>query len=383
MDAALRRLLIRLFDHVQSSGQVGVPTDPTRPGPFMVSRFGGEALQIGGEAFDLLEQIQEGLARSALSTGGPSKRLVSHLVMEACREALRTDPQSAVTWLEAQLSERNSQWQVIEPIRGIFPKAPFRLGRTTLHPALPPELARRGAAYPITQFELDRPVLVANVEARDEESAQRRARDLFDEARSILTIAGKTSAAEPPLITINVSDGHTWLTMSSPTEDFAVSDRAFQHPVIRAIEVAAAREPMQRNEWERRCLAACRWFRRARAAEWPSESLAACMTLLECLFVEGRSVPRKGEAIADWIAPRWRLAGLLKESEMREWIIGMYRQRNDAVHEGASYLEDVEVARLVTLARQSTVWAGWHLHPDHDHHSPERVPLVCRCDVPR
>jgi hypothetical protein len=97
------------------------------------------------------------------------------------------------------------------------------------------------------------------------------------------------------------------------------------------------------------------------------------MTVLECLFVEGQSVTSKGHTIADQIAPNWRLPDLEGEETMHEWIVSMYRRRNEAVHNGADYLKDFELDRLLVLTWHAVRWASWHLDPDHDHHIRARA----------
>jgi hypothetical protein len=376
MDGDLEEALFRFFELVERGDQFGVPRAGHGEG-FLLSGFGDDAILVRGQAVGVLGRLQRDLSGSALARGGPSKKFVADLVVQACRVAQRAGPPAAVAWLEERLSGASSAWTVIEPISGYLPMAPCRVGRTVLHPmleaAVGPELLLPWKAHPkILDIPLDCPVLAARVEAQDAESAHRRARDLFDEARSLLTIAGEPSVVRAPLITVEES-GRAWSSSGRSSEDFHLAADALSRVHVRGLEDAAAKRSGDRNDWQRRSLAACRWFRKANATDWPSEALAACMTLLECLFVEGRSVRNKGEAIARRIAPDWRLPGLEDEQTMHDWIIEMYRRRNDAVHDGAHYLDDAEIDRLLTLARYAVGWAGWHLDPDHEHHLPEHA----------
>ncbi|HLN16966.1 MAG TPA: hypothetical protein VK277_09470 [Acidimicrobiales bacterium] len=367
MDDKSREMFGNLFGLIKFGVEFG---EPHEPGPFVLSGFADDGVLIRGEAFVLLEGLQRHLASSALASGGPSREFVGDLVVRACRVARTSGLGEGLSWLEEKLTEGDTSWQVIEQVSGYFPMAPRRVGRATLHSALPPELGDILGDPRFLEVQVDRPMLIADVIARDRESAERRARDVFDEARSLLTIACNPQAPHAPLIAIGGSSRAT--SSSGHSEDFHLSGSALDHPMVRGLEDAAAKDPEIRTDWERRCLAACRWFRKAFVTDWPSEALAASMTVFECLFIEGKGVLGKGQAIADRIAPKWRLPDLGEEAAMHKWLVDMYGRRNAAVHEGAHYLEDFEVQRLVVLVEHSVRWAAWHLDPDHEHHLPER-----------
>lgn len=138
------------------------------------------------------------------------------------------------------------------------------------------------------------------------------------------------------------------------------------HPHYRPLSDAASRADAERTEWERRAVASARWFARATQTFWPSEALISCMTALECLFVRDRGVRDKGAAIANRSTERWVTRGRTVEDE-REWLRTLYRARNDAVHEGRKFVEDLEVDRLVDLTAYAVRWGAWHLYPYHAH----------------
>jgi hypothetical protein len=209
------------------------------------------------------------------------------------------------------------------------------------------------------------PVIVAEVWALEEEFAYRRGRDIFEESRSVLMLAcAYPRPVRPPRAVIDV-DGHgTFSTGAEESFIFRHSDPRDDLWFVRGLERAARREPDQRTDWEARALAACRWFRRARLSDWPSETLAAAMTALECLFVKSKGP--KGSVIAARIGADWVFAEFSRE-QMKKWIKDLYQRRNDAVHEGMNYLEDFEVDRLIALVDHAVRWAAWHLDDDHDH----------------
>jgi hypothetical protein len=134
---------------------------------------------------------------------------------------------------------------------------------------------------------------------------------------------------------------------------------------MRELSDAMSRPDDARTDWERRTVAACRWYHRAMTARWPSASLAGCFTALECLFVEGRGEPNKGELVAARVARQNpRIPGVERDG-VGDWLLEFYRRRNETVHEGISYADELEVARLEDLTSAAVFWASGHLDRDH------------------
>jgi hypothetical protein len=140
---------------------------------------------------------------------------------------------------------------------------------------------------------------------------------------------------------------------------------------------AAARTEETRTDWERRVLASARWFANAAETFWPSEALTSCMTALECLFIKDRNVQSKGREIADRLTERWVARGWTAD-EQREWLRALWRARNDAIHEGRRFVEDLQVDRLVDFTAFAVRWGAWHLSP---YHSEKQSPCETFAEV--
>jgi hypothetical protein len=88
------------------------------------------------------------------------------------------------------------------------------------------------------------------------------------------------------------------------------------------------------------------------------------MVALECLFVAGQSESRKGALIWERLTARFRMRELTGR-EQADWLLRLYRARNQAVHEGRDYIDDLHVDRLSELTQYVTRASAWHLVPRH------------------
>ena len=141
----------------------------------------------------------------------------------------------------------------------------------------------------------------------------------------------------------------------------------------RGLEAGAAKDPIDRGDWEVRVLAAARWHRRGATSDWPSERVAAEMSALECLFVGGTGVTRgKGREIAHHVVSLVKVGGMSPD-QVHRWIVDLYQRRNDVLHEGLWLLADLDATRLVQLTADVLDWASFHLDEDHDHLDPCRA----------
>lgn len=354
--------LFALFSSVET-GFPPVPGDPLEPLLWTGSPDAG--LVFRGRSLELLRQLQRELAGSALAKGGPSRKAVESRLIEACRRSIAEGHDKASSWLEESLREPLEEWLVAEPIDVFLPVERATLGACEISRELPehigPDFIPEAAID-----DLAGPVISTAVLAQDTDSARLVGRDRIEEARAILILLNRGHREAPrlhligrPGVSMSLASGRrTLMAHQLYDEDGRI------HPTYAPVSAAAAKEESSRTDWERRTVAAVRWIARASVTTWPSEALIANMVGLECLFVEDRLVRKKGEAIANALTDRVLLKGL-SSNEQREWLISLYRRRNDAAHEGRQYAEDLEVDRLTDLAWWGSHWALWHLTTYH------------------
>jgi hypothetical protein len=105
------------------------------------------------------------------------------------------------------------------------------------------------------------------------------------------------------------------------------------------------------------------------------------MVALECLFVAGkRERGQKGALIASRLSARFTL-NEMTEAEQARWIEGLYQARNDAVHEGREFVDDLDVDRLGELAHFAVRNLSVHLVAGHRYarHSCRTFDEAMRC----
>jgi hypothetical protein len=332
--------------------------------PFLLMGFQSPTLLFRGESLAALRALQTALAESALARGGPSRKAAENLLTRACSMSVVQGSEEAIAWITAELAEPPGRWLFVESIVAYLPKQELHLGGCRLARDVPTDTVPE-PVEPRLREHLTPPLIIAEVEARDEESARLLARDRIDEAVAILVLATRYRGSHAPHA-LRRSDDTTSLGGGSKVligPEFW-DDEGRVHPFYRSMSDAAARTDEERSDWERRVLASVRWFAKAAETFWPSEALTACMTALECLFVKDQSTKNKGAAIANRFTERWVARGWSAD-EQREWLRRLYRARNDAIHEGRRFVEDLEVDRLVDLTAYAVRWGGWHLSPSH------------------
>lgn len=361
MDQESVDILRTLFTSVES-GETELDTDE----PVLRVGLRETGLLFRGDALHLLRQLQERLAVAALGSDSHiHSDEVRQLAIEACRRAQSAGEDAAVAWFQGALLRSPKTVWIGVPIAAHFTGDALDLGRCRLIRELP--AAAKADVFASADAFRDRQVLATEVKARDPISAEIRARDALDEGISLLRLVAD-EPSEHPVGT------HCWIREEQPGFAYRSSDMWFVRragsegtlwPPYRDLARSMAVSAAEQTEWERRAIAACRWYNRAMSAGWPSVSLAACFTALECLLVRGRQEPEKGAKVAERVTRhRARVRGL-DEDELRQWIIDLYRRRNDTVHEGVAYADEIEIARLEELTRAATHWAATHLDRHH------------------
>jgi hypothetical protein len=327
------------------------------------------SLLFRGESLDLFRSLQARLAASALARGGPSRKAVEQLLIEACTVSATSGEAAALATLEDRLGQPLGRWTVAEGIHAYVPRDDLSLGACRFYRSLPEGLV--GDHILVSARErLKGAVVLVDVEAHDENSARLIAHDRFAEVRSILTLGGQRGGPLPANVVIHPGDRVSVTGGPGPLIAPTLWDEEGRvHPTLRGLSDAAARAEDERSDWERRAIAAARWWTKAARTAWPSEALTSAMTALECLLV-GPGVRKKGEEIAKRASERWVFKRHTRD-EQEQWLRTLYRARNWSIHEGRQYVEDLEVDRLIDLTAQAVTWGAWHLS---DYHSDTGKP---------
>lgn len=354
MDADDRADLKRLFTTVQRGGD---PDYPDTDEPFFMSGGGPQALIFRGESIALLRDLQGRLAKSGFS-GGPLLTAVESLVVTAARRAETEDHDEVIDWLVDELESPPKSWTFFDPVRAQMPREELELGPCTLFSSPTDEL---GEVLPdVADLKpFSQGFFRTTVSARDHESARNLADEAIDEAKVVLSLLGtRTWMAERTF----ARRGGTGSVFSLGGGEFFSIRRCDKngHLWPGYLQLTEALGKVDRNDWERRTIAAARWWARAHETSWPSESLANAMIAFETLFVRDRTQKDKGATIAKSVTERWVLKNM-KAKRQQKWLRVLYSHRTDVSHEGAYFLEDLDVVRLLDLLDLAVHWAVWHL----------------------
>ena len=334
--------------------------------PFRQFGFGEHALLFIDEAHAHLEAILEILAQSALAHGGFEADALAGHVAKACRLATAAE---ATEYLSGVIAAPLAEYTFGEPLRVIHPKGgPHPLGRCLVHESLihaapndPPDVLEEwhGKDFPAR-------VIMATVNARDEDSAYIRAVDAIDEAKAILFLSTDHDRGRRRMSSLRLEDGRIRSTTTGG-QGFGhyYSPHMLVYPPISHVSTAASKAPEERTPWEQRVIAATRWYYQAGTTTWPSAALTAAMTALEALLLPPGLKGKGG-----------RLAGTLRDLgaghlgpgavKFTTWFVDVYDHRNDATHQGVNYDEDLDVRRLLGITKLAIQWGAHHLDPHHD-----------------
>lgn len=345
-------------------GRAPAPEDSTEP--FIeVGVRAGEMFTIAGEGFYLLEDLAEELATPA-ATGGLSVSSVRDALLGAAGEWLRSGEAAAFEYLQQRLDVSASTWLIVRPIRSDQQVGLLSVGRCTFQRGLP---AQSDSPWP-SHYERHFPhfSVATHVQARDSESAKAVAAQNVAEALAILRLTRWSWRGRADLGEWVAMKGENLFRLETVGVSVQASSMVDQSgrfwPHLDALSAAAAKPSDAQTDWERRTLAAARWLDEGTSSSWPSDSLVAMMVALEALFVRGKSQSKKGAVIAAEVSDRWRIGGMTREQQVA-WLNDLYAHRNEAVHEGRHYENEINVSRLHVLCWQAVSWATGHLRPLH------------------
>jgi hypothetical protein len=291
------------------------------------------------------------------------------LLVDACSRAIDGDgPEAALRWLVTELDEAAVSWLVTEPVNLLLvSRRRVTMGRSTYTAKVPREAARR--VLPEFLERLNAQCFVStDVVARNAKTARILAREVFADSASVLDLIDPRAATFPDGDYLAIPEsGPGGINFSrSPwilDGDWFGGNGRLISPFPQPSDALKKRED-ERTDWERRVVASIRWLSRAQRSTTTVDRLVSLMVALESLFIENRREHDKGRLIAQRLSERMRVRTLSRQQQ-ETWIAELYKRRNDAVHEGREYVNDLEVEQLLDLVRYTVRYAAEHLVAKH------------------
>jgi hypothetical protein len=325
-----------------------------------------------GETLAMLRSLQTRVVGSSRSHLGVSPEDAEGLLVEACRRAYAETPSEAHAWLIGRLEEPLDTWLIVEPLGSLYIPVPkITVGKTSFALKAPRGLVNTRIRE-LVGSDFNGAVAYTKVAARDSRSARLLAADRIAESGAILDLIDRpTWSFDKPFVAKADSGGAMLgFSRSGWIIDAQVINRSGTLiPPYRQLSLVAKLPEPERSDWQRRTLAAARWFSRSCRSSWPAERLVALMIALECLFVPGITEQKKRTRIAQEVTARY-IQREMSADEQVSWLEGLYARRNDIAHEGREYEHDLEVDRLADLVHLCVRRAAAHLVPAH--RSPPR-----------
>jgi hypothetical protein len=329
---------------------------------------------VGDEAVRAFRDAVNAIAASALAHGGWHENAVDALVTEACRIARDTDEAIAISHVERALGAELRVWRVAEPIFAhVFNRVnldPVRVGRCflSMHASF---WASPDASVPDDWLEEFRPkILVTEVEAHDDMSARWRASEACAEAKAILFLMSGAVpfGVLPPQFVVADDGGLTVHSDTGPTliVHHVLEDGSFWDG-YQYLSDAAAKDPLDRTDWEMRCIGAARWHYRGHFDSWPAGALVAAMSAIEILLCLPTERDHKDRRIARRLIEYGARIRGVPETDREKWFRRLYgRWRNNAIHDARFYADERDIERVAELSRAVLRWAVQHLDPHHN-----------------
>ncbi len=322
----------------------------------------GRSMLFVGAGLRTLRLLTLGLARPALTSGGPLPEVVESLIVEFVRNAENDQVETALVWLESQLSAAAQTWTFVESIDAHIPQR-IQLGSCTVVSDLA-ELDMDAAMF--DAFDLTGPFIAATVEGRGQATARLVAIERIAEAMALLALL--SAPAEVP------DDEHIWKRHDgqfgySTGEGGALAvhrvDRTGKlWPGYHELSGALARPEEERTEWEQRVIGAARWWRKASTTSWPSEIITAGMSALECLLLKAGERMEKANLLADRATTVAVLTTMTPSAQVG-WLRCVYNRRNYALHAGRFHQDDLDAMDFLALVDLVVHEAIGHLDPWH------------------
>ncbi len=322
----------------------------------------GPTLLFEGEALKMFRSLVLGLARPALTTGGPLPEVVESLVIEFVRRAAGGREQDALVWLEGELSAPVEAWTFVEGV-GAHLEQRLQLGSCTVANDLR-ELGLDPALY--APFSMTGPYIAITVEARGQATARLIAGERIAEATALLGLLSVPGAVPDEAHIWKKADGQFGYSTgeSGDLRVYRVDQRGKLWPGYHQLSDALARADDQRSDWERRVIGAARWWHKASTTAWPTEVITAGMSALECLVIKPGEWTAKADLVADRASGIAVLAGTTRSAQIG-WLRDLYKRRNDALHAGRFHQDDLDALNFLALVDLVAHQAVPHLDPWH------------------
>lgn len=344
----------------------------------------GTGYLLDAEAQALRRALQRKLAGRSRQDLGLSGAEAAALLQQACNDAVTGTIKGAVASLIAAVEAPIDSWVVAEPVQIFLPCESLQVGRSTYTSRIPRLVASRATLH-LAQEHLVPPIAFVRVQARGQETARILAAERIAESGAILDLIDRPNlnAVAGETMLVRRCDGRGGISFARSAwivNDVFVSNGRL-NPPYRQLSRAANKEESNRSDWERRVLASTRWLSRSLRSTWPADRLAGLMIALECLFVAGRRERgKKGDLIAERLSERFKLNEMTVD-EQAAWLADLYQRRNDAVHEGREFLDDLDVDRLSELTHFVIRSMSVHLIAGHRYprHSCRTFDEAMRC----
>lgn len=329
---------------------------------YRMAGVGPDSILFQGNALRHFQALALALARPALSSGGPLPEVVEDLLVEFIRRADRDGEEPTVGWLEGHLSAPVEEWRFVESLNAYFDQARLHVGACIATK----DLAELGVDVPTLTHEPFRPpYLSTTVQGRGRASARLLAIERIAEAKALVALASSPSEVSDVKHLFASGGTYGYSSGRRATLNVVLVDSTGKlWPGYHELSEALRRAEDERSDWEERVASAARWWHRASSTSWPSEVVVAGISTLECLLIKPGEVREKAKLVARRMTEVAVLGGM-SATRQDQWLFDLYKRRNEALHAGRFYQDDLDANRLLALVDLGIHWAVKHLDPWH------------------